>query len=107
MFELSTLVKDLTPAQEALFRQHKATLRRTFVQIAAEIGKGVWREVDDTALDAATLWLYQRAAETFRSADDLKVQSVDRRFTPPSGSTSPLQSIPSPSAPSLPPGTKS
>jgi hypothetical protein len=106
MFDLSTVVKNLPPEKEALFRQHKATLRRTFVQIAAEIGKGVWREVDDTALDAATLWLYQRAADTFRSVDDLKVtKNDDRRFTSPSGS--PLQSIPSPSAPSLPPGTKS
>ncbi len=65
MFDISKLVKNLTPEQEALFKKHKANLRRTLLQAASEIGDTVWREVDDEALDAVTFWLFQRSAEAF------------------------------------------
>ena len=71
MMELSSVVKTLTPHQDAAFKKHKALLRAVFFQASAEIGGTVWREQDDAALDAATLWLYQRSAEVFAEGSNM------------------------------------
>lgn len=48
---------NLSAADTIKIGQHKAAIRKTFMQAVSDLADGEWTPEDDAALDAATHWL--------------------------------------------------